>query len=136
MTKKLELYKCNICGNIVEVVIEGAGELVCCGQPMKKMQEQTTQDETLQEKHVPILKTLDDGVEIRVGSIPHPMMEEHYIQFIEAYSEDKKYVKRKYLSPNEEPVLKLKCNCSDTIARELCNIHGLWISDNRREKND
>lgn len=136
MTKKLELYKCNICGNVVEVVIEGAGELVCCGQPMNKMQAQTMKEEMLQEKHVPILKMLDDGIEVRVGSIPHPMTEEHYIQFIEAFSTDKKYVKRKYLSPNEEPVLKLKCNCSDTIARELCNIHGLWISDNRREKND
>jgi len=136
MTEKLELYKCNICGNIVEVVIDGVGELVCCGQSMEKMEAKTFADEMLQEKHIPILNTFDEGVEVRVGSVLHPMTDEHYIQFIEAYSEDKKYIKRKYLSPNEEPVLKLKCNCADTVARELCNIHGLWISDDRREKND
>ena len=128
MTKKLELYKCEICGNIVEVVLAGEGELVCCGQPMNLLEEQSMQDEMLQEKHVPVIKMEEDNIEIRVGSIQHPMTEEHYIQFIEAYSKDKRYVKRKYLFPNEEPVLKLKCNCKDTIARELCNIHGLWIT--------
>ena len=126
MTKKLELYKCEICGNIVEIVLAGEGELVCCGQPMNLLEEQSMQDEMLQEKHVPVIKMEEDNIEIRVGSIQHPMTEEHYIQFIEAYSKDKRYVKRKYLFPNEEPVLKLKCNCKDTIARELCNIHGLW----------
>lgn len=128
MTKKLELYKCEICGNIVEVVLAGEGELVCCGQPMNLLEEQSMQDEMLQEKHVPVIKMEEDNIEIRVGSIQHPMTEEHYIQFIEAYSKDKRYVKRKYLFPNEEPVLKLKCNCKDTIARELCNIHGLWVT--------
>lgn len=128
MTKKLELYKCEICGNIVEIVLAGEGELVCCGQPMNLLEEQSMQDEMLQEKHVPVIKMEEDNIAIRVGSIQHPMTEEHYIQFIEAYSKDKRYVKRKYLFPNEEPVLKLKCNCKDTIARELCNIHGLWVT--------
>ena len=128
MTEKLELYKCNICGNIVEVVLSGEGELVCCGQPMELLAEKDYSDEMLQEKHVPVIKMEEDNIEIRVGSIQHPMTEEHYIQFIEAYSKDKRYVKRKYLFPNEEPVLKLKCDCKDTMARELCNIHGLWVT--------
>jgi len=128
MTKKLELYKCDICGNLVEVVLTGDGELVCCGQPMNLLEEQTMKDEMLNEKHVPVINIGDDNIEVRVGSVPHPMTEEHYIQFIEAYSKDKRYIKRKYLFPNEEPVLKLKCDCKDTIARELCNIHGLWIT--------
>lgn len=136
MTEKLELYKCNVCGNVIEVVLSGVGELVCCNQLMEKLEEQAIGDEMVQEKHVPIVNVVDDGIEIRVGSVPHPMIEEHYIQFVEAHSKDKKYVKRKYLTPNEEPVLKLKCNCSDIIARELCNIHGLWISEDRSEQND
>ena len=128
MTEKLELYKCNICGNIVEVVLSGEGELVCCGQPMELLAEKDYSDEMLQEKHVPVIKMEEDNIEVRVGAVPHPMTEEHYIQFIEAYSKDKRYVKRKYLFPNEEPVLKLKCDCKDTMARELCNIHGLWVT--------
>lgn len=127
MTEKLELYKCNICGNIVEIVSSGVGELVCCSVPMEQLQEQSS-DENLQEKHVPIVTMEGDNKIIRVGSIPHPMEKEHYIVFIEAISQDKKYIKRKYLSPHEEPQmeLKTKCHYSQFTARELCNIHGLW----------
>ena len=128
MTEKLEMYKCNICGNLVEVVLSGKGELVCCGEPMEKMFEKTQDEEMRGEKHVPVVSKNGDELEIRVGSIPHPMEENHYIQFIEVNSPDKRYVKRKYLYPNEEPVLKYKCNCAKVEARELCNIHGLWIS--------
>lgn len=128
MTKILEMYKCNVCGNFVEVVLPGDGELVCCGQPMEKMQEQTKTEEMLNEKHVPVVSKNGSELEVRVGSVPHPMTEEHYIQFIEVNSIDKRYVKRKYLYPNEEPVLKYKCNCVKVEARELCNIHGLWTS--------
>lgn len=129
MTKKLEIYKCEICGNIVEVLFEGAGELVCCGQPMQNMAEHTSKDETLSEKHVPQLTKTDEGFDITVGSILHPMEENHYIMMIEAQSADGRYVKRKYLHPTEEPKLSLKCNCEEeVIARELCNIHGLWTS--------
>ena len=129
MTKILEFYKCNICGNFVEVVFPGAGELVCCGQPMEKMEEKNTSEEMSEEKHVPIVTKTQDGVEIKVGSAPHPMEDSHYVMFIEANSADKKYVKRKYLLPHEEPVLKLKCDCKEVVARELCNIHGVWISE-------
>lgn len=136
MTKILEFYKCNVCGNFVEIVLPGVGELVCCGQAMERVREKTSSEEMLTEKHVPVITKTEDGVEIRVGAIPHPMEEEHYIMFIEANSEDKRYVKRKYLYPHEEPVLKLKCDCDKVEARELCNLHGLWISNSEGDKND
>ena len=129
MTEKLQLYKCNICGNVVEIIHEGYGSLVCCSLPMELLEEKTA-DEQIQEKHVPIVTMEGDNKTIRVGTIPHPMEKEHYIVFIEAISPDKKYIKRKYLYPNEEPKLDLKSyfKDSDFIARELCNIHGLWKS--------
>lgn len=130
MTEILEMYKCEICGNLVEVVLAGEGELVCCGEPMKKLEVQTKSQEMAVEKHVPIVEKTEEGVTIKVGSTAHPMENEHYIMFIEANSADKRYVKRKYLYPNEEPVLNLKCSCDKVIARELCNIHGLWTSEN------
>lgn len=125
MTKKLELYKCDVCGNFVEVVLEGEGELVCCGQPMKLLKANTTDAAT--EKHVPFFVKKDDELEIRVGSVLHPMLEEHYIQFVEVVSDDQRYVKRKYLYPGEEPIFSLKGYDIGALgAREFCNIHGLW----------
>lgn len=129
MTEILDFYRCNVCGNFVEVVLNGEGELVCCGQPMEKLIPKTKAEEMLGEKHVPVVEKTKEGVTVRVGSTPHPMEDNHYIMFVEVNSDDKKYVKRKYLHPNEEPVLKLKCDCDDVIARELCNIHGLWTSE-------
>ncbi len=129
MTEKLDLYKCNICGNFVEVVFSGEGELVCCGQPMEKLVAKKHTEEMLDEKHVPVLEKTENGYDIRVGSVIHPMEENHYITFIEAISNDKKYVKRKYLEPHEQPILNLKCSCDKVVAREFCNIHGLWIKE-------
>lgn len=129
MTEKLDLYKCETCGNIVEVVINGEGQLVCCGQEMQLLKEHTKEDEMLNEKHVPVISRVGDGVKVKVGSVPHPMTEEHYIMFIEAYSDNRRYVKRKYLYPNEEAYMKIKCDCERVTAREFCNIHGLWISE-------
>ena len=129
MTEKLELYKCNICKNLVEVVFAGQGELVCCGQPMEKQEEQSRDEVALSEKHVPFITKIDGGFEIKIGTNLHPMIDEHYIMFIEVHSPDKKYVKRKYFAPNEAPILNLKCSCDKVIARELCNIHGLWINE-------
>ena len=95
MTEKLQLYHCQICTNLTEVIVSGVGELVCCGKPMVLMEPQKMDEEMLHEKHVPVFTKVDDGsVEIRVGSIPHPMENEHYIQFIEAISQDKKSVQR------------------------------------------
>lgn len=123
--ERLDLYRCDICGNIVEVIVSGNGELTCCGQPMKKLEAQHN-EETIMEKHVPILVDLDDNFrEIRVGEVLHPMLPEHYIMFIEAISKDKKHVNLQFLSPNEQPKMILKENY-DIVAREYCNIHGLW----------
>lgn len=125
MTKKLEMYKCEICGNFVEVVLEGEGELVCCEQPMKLLKANTTDAAT--EKHVPFFVKKDSELEVRVGSVLHPMTDEHYIQFIEVVSKDERYVKRKYLYPNEEPIFTLKgLDIGSLKAIENCNLHGLW----------
>ncbi len=130
MTEQLQIYKCNVCGNIVEVVNQGTGELVCCSVPMEQLQEHSNDDNAM-EKHVPIITMEGENKTIRIGSIPHPMEKEHYIIFIEAISADKKYLKRKFLYPNEEPKMELKADCSynEFTARELCNIHGLWKSE-------
>jgi len=120
MTQRLELYRCEICGNIVQIMHEGAGELVCCGQTMKKLEPHGIEEEK-NEKHVPVF--INDN-EIQVGSEPHPMIEEHYIEFIQAVSEDKKCVETKFLEPNEEPKMHFCSNKNSAL--EYCNIHGLW----------
>ena len=128
MTQKLDLYKCSICGQIVEVVIAKQGTLACCNTKMELMEANTTEAST--EKHIPVIEINGDEKLIRVGSVPHPMEEAHYIQFIEVISKDKTIIRRKYLSPNEEPIMKAIANCSaDIIVRELCNLHGLWQGD-------
>lgn len=134
MTEQLQLYKCNVCGNIVEVINSGEGSLVCCSVPMELLEEQTNDNEA-QEKHVPIVTIEGENKTIRVGTIEHPMIKEHYIVFIEAISPDKKYLKRKYLYPGEKPQMELKQQCSydSFTTRELCNIHGLWKSQYNNE---
>ena len=118
-----EIYKCNVCGNIVELVNVGGGELVCCGQPMNLQTEKSGEEGN--EKHKPVIEKSSDGKNtiIKVGSIPHPMEEKHYIQWIEAFVGNK--VLRKYLSPSEKPEMVL-CDVNITNARAYCNIHGLW----------
>ena len=126
MTERLDFYKCNLCGNLVEIVLSGVGELVCCGKPMEYL-EAKTEDSEYAEKHVPVFTNTDeDGVEIRVGSQLHPMLEEHYIQFIETVSDDKKKVCRQYFTPQDTPIMVLKEKMGIQKAREFCNIHGLW----------
>ena len=121
MTELLELYKCEVCGNIVQIMHSGVGELVCCGAKMKKLKEQTINEE-MQEKHVPVF--IQEN-KIQVGSVPHPMTKEHYIEFIQSYSTDKKYIETKFLSPEEKPETELQKEYKN--AREYCNIHGLWV---------
>ena len=122
MTKRLEVYKCDICGNIVMVLHEGPGALVCCGEPMKLLEEQSA--EMKLEKHVPVVEKDDGTVEITVGSTLHPMEEKHYIEWIEAQTEDKTYIK--FLKPGDEPKADFKIDEKVVKAREFCNIHGLW----------
>ena len=132
MSEKLELYKCNVCGTVIEVVASGVGQLVCCSVPMEKLHEHQNDDE-FQEKHVPVVTIEGETKTIRVGSIPHPMEKEHYIMFIEAISPDKRYIKRKYLNPQEEPKMEIKqcCHFNGFTSRELCNIHGLWVGKDK-----
>jgi len=122
MTKILEIYKCEICGNIVEVLHEGGGTLVCCGQDMKLQEENTT--DAAQEKHVPIIEKDEEGVIIKVGSVEHPMTEEHYIEWIEISTE--KGSSKKFLNPGDSPMAKFPVKAEIIQARAYCNLHGLW----------
>jgi superoxide reductase len=122
MTKRLQVYKCEVCGNIVEVLHEGVGELVCCNQPMKFMQENTV--DAAQEKHVPVIEKTADGIKITVGSVLHPMEEKHYIEWIELIADGQAY--RVFLKPGGKSEAMFKIDVQNITAREYCNIHGLW----------
>ena len=125
MTKRMEIYKCEVCGNIVEVLHEAGGILVCCGEPMKLQEEQTADAST--EKHVPVVEEVEDGIVVKVGSVPHPMTEEHYIEWIQLITPDGKHSPRHFLKPGEEASTKVKMKLGgDVIAREYCSVHGLW----------
>lgn len=124
--ERLDLYRCEICGNLVEIILSGGGELVCCGQAMQKLDAKNA-EEAMLEKHIPIFVKRDDGgEEIRVGEVLHPMNDDHYIMFIETISEDKNHVQLQYLHSGEEPKMLLKQKLGKTLAREFCNLHGLW----------
>lgn len=125
MTERLEMYRCEICGNLVQVILSGEGELVCCGQPMKLMKANSADNIGL-EKHVPIYIHKENGYEIQVGSTLHPMNDDHYIMFIESISEDKNRVKLQYLHPGEEAKMILEEKLGKEKALEYCNLHGLW----------
>ncbi|MBQ3311390.1 desulfoferrodoxin FeS4 iron-binding domain-containing protein [bacterium] len=126
MTNKLELYKCNVCNNLVEVLNDGFGELVCCNKPMELIECNTSEIEELNEKHIPVIEKEIDHMRIRVGAVMHPMTMEHHISFIQAISNDKKYVKTKFLDINETPELNVKTSSKTLWSRALCNIHGLF----------
>jgi len=121
---KKEIYKCAICGNIVEVLHVGGGELICCGQPMDLL-EAKTKDEG-QEKHVPVIEKTDKGIKVKVGSVPHPMEDKHYIEFIEIIADGQVY--RQELEPGQVPEAEFCIEAENIMAREYCNIHGLWQS--------
>jgi superoxide reductase len=121
-TELKQIYKCNVCGNMVEMVHSGAGELVCCGQPMELKQEKN-QDEG-QEKHVPVVEKTTSGVIVKVGEVPHPMESEHYIEWIEVITEHRVY--RKHLEPGQEPSAEFFLEAEHIEARAYCNVHGLW----------
>ena len=122
MTKLRQIYKCNICGNIVEVIHIGVGQLVCCGQPMELLTEKA--EDVGLEKHVPVIERRSNKVKVKVGSIPHPMEEKHYIEWIEIIADDKTC--RKFLKPGEKPEAEFETTAKKIHAREYCNIHGLW----------
>jgi superoxide reductase len=122
MAEKLEVYKCEVCGNMVEVLHGGVGELVCCGQPMKLCRENTV-DASL-EKHVPVLEHTQEGIKVKVGSVPHPMEEKHFIEWVELIVGDKAY--RQFLKPGESPEAFFQLKAPQATAREYCNLHGVW----------
>ena len=124
MTELNEIYKCEICGNIVQMLHAGPGELVCCGQPMDLLEEKTA-DMTL-EKHVPVIERDGDLIKIYVGSTLHPMEEDHHIEWIELVADDRR--QRKYLKPGDPPEALFLCRGEKLSAREYCNLHGLWKS--------
>ena len=122
MATKLEVYKCSLCGNMVEVIHGGDGELVCCGEPMKKLTENTT--DAAKEKHVPVIEKIDGGYLVKVGSVTHPMEADHYIEWIELLVDGKAY--RQFLSPGQAPEAVFTVTAENVSAREYCNKHGLW----------
>jgi len=126
MTQKKQIYKCAICGNIVEVLHEGVGQLVCCGQPMN-LQEPKTQDQG-HEKHLPVVEMLPDGIKVKIGSVEHPMEEAHYIEWIEITAPDGRSAK-KFLKPGDKPEAIFTNRFGLESARAYCNVHGLWILD-------
>ena len=133
---KLELYKCSVCGNIVEVLDAKGGTLVCCGQEMKLLVENSDDKAAAQasvspagqkEKHVPILEKTQTGFKVKVGSVEHPMTKEHYIQFIELVADGKSYVE--FLEPGQKPEAEFCVSAKKVFARAYCNLHGLWKSN-------
>lgn len=124
MSQSNQIYKCNICGNIVEVLHPGNGELVCCEKPMDLLIEKT--EDAGKEKHVPIIEKAEKGINIKVGSIPHPMEENHYIEWIEIITGDTRC--RKYLKPGDGPEAFFESVGEDIKSRIYCNVHGLWKS--------
>jgi len=124
MTKRQQIYKCEICGNIVEVLHEGDGDLVCCGSPMKLYLENTV--DAAKEKHVPVIEKTDRGFKVKIGSVPHPSTPEHHIEWIEIIADGKDY--RQFLNPGDAPEAVFEIDAKVVTAREYCNLHGLWKS--------
>ncbi|MBW2981552.1 desulfoferrodoxin [Candidatus Woesearchaeota archaeon] len=127
MAEQNGIYKCEICGNVVSVIEANKGELVCCGQPMKLLEEKTAKQEG-KEKHVPVVEIYEDKVAVKIGSVPHPMEENHFIELIQILK-DEKVIAEKRLFPGDEPKAEFCLKDAEGIkARELCNVHGLWIN--------
>ncbi len=124
MAERLEVYKCEVCGNIVEVMHGAAGELVCCGKPMILQKENTV--DAAKEKHVPVVEKIDGGFIVKVGSAPHPMEEKHFIEWIEVIADGKAYTQ--FLKPGDAPEATFNISADSITAREYCTIHGQWKS--------
>jgi superoxide reductase len=122
MAERLQVFKCDICGNIVEVLHGGKGQLVCCNEPMKAMVENTT--DAAKEKHVPVVESVPEGTKVKVGSVAHPMEEKHFIEWIELIADGVVY--RRFLAPGMAPEAVFPIKADKAVAREFCNLHGLW----------
>jgi superoxide reductase len=122
MAEVLQVYKCDACGNIVEVLHGGGGELVCCGAPMQLMTENTV--DAAKEKHVPAIEKVEGGVKVKVGDVAHPMEDKHFIEWIEVIADGKAY--KEFLCPPQVPEAVFKVSADKISARAYCNLHGLW----------
>ena len=122
MAEQLQVYKCEACGNIITILHGGKGQLVCCKEPMILLQENTT--DAAREKHIPVLENVSGGVKVKVGSVAHPMTEEHYIEWIELIADGKSY--RQFLTPGNTPEATFVIQADTITARAYCNLHGLW----------
>ncbi len=122
MAEKLGIYKCNICGNVAEVVHAGAGDMSCCGAPMEQQVENTV--DAAQEKHVPVVEKVNGGFNVTVGSVAHPMVDDHYIEWIELMAGDTCY--RQFLNPGDTPETTFSVSADTATARAYCNLHGVW----------
>ncbi|MBI2251296.1 MAG: desulfoferrodoxin [Armatimonadetes bacterium] len=122
MTKQLEIYKCEICGNIIEIIHAGNEAPRCSEHPMKQLLENTT--DASKEKHVPVIEKVNGAFKVVIGSVPHPMEEKHFIEWIELIADGKAY--RQFLNPKDKPEAFFKIEADNVVAREHCNLHGLW----------
>ncbi|AAS97653.1 desulfoferrodoxin [Nitratidesulfovibrio vulgaris] len=125
MPNQYEIYKCIHCGNIVEVLHAGGGDLVCCGEPMKLMKEGTS--DGAKEKHVPVIEKTANGYKVTVGSVAHPMEEKHWIEWIELVADGVSY--KKFLKPGDAPEAEFCIKADKVVAREYCNLHGHWKAE-------
>lgn len=122
MAVAMGIYKCNICGNVVEVLHNGVGELVCCGENMSLLVENTV--DAAHEKHIPVIEKTADGYKVRIGSVAHPMQGDHYIEWISLCADGKTY--RKFLKPGDAPEAEFCIDAGEVSAHCFCNLHGLW----------
>ena len=125
MVELRQIYKCSKCGNIVEIVHAGGGQLVCCGEPMQLLTENTS--DGAKEKHVPVVEKVPGGWRVTVGAVAHPMEEKHYIEWIELIADGTSY--RAHLKPGAKPEATFMIEASRVVAREYCNLHGLWKAE-------
>jgi superoxide reductase len=125
MTERNQVYRCAVCGNIVEVRHAGDGELVCCGQPMNLLVANT--EDAATEKHVPVVERTEEGIVVRVGEVDHPMTEEHYIEWITMVTPNKTHTV--YLNPGDEPKAIFDSTAEKITVYEYCNLHGLWKTE-------
>ena len=123
MAVRFDVYECEVCGQIIEVLREGKGTLVCCDQPMKLLEANTV--DAAVEKHVPVVEKAEGGIKVKVGSVPHPMESEHWIEWVQVINDGTSY--RSFLNPGDEPEAFFGIEpAGDMIAREHCSLHGLW----------
>ena len=122
MAERLQVYKCEVCGNLIEVLHGGKGELVCCGQPMKLLVENTV--DAAKEKHVPVIEKMTGGYKVKVGAVAHPMIDTHFIEWVQIIDGDR--VCRVFLKPGAVPEAEFLSTAGSVTAREYCNLHGVW----------